>query len=85
MSIPYDEIFFSTKREIAVCERSIRELKEIISSMEEKYHLNTAEFLGKSRGCAGLEEDDVRIWRESSEGLKEWEQRLRELRGIISC
>jgi len=84
MGIPYDEISISTKREIAVCEKKVRDLKKVIFGMEDKYRMNTVEFIEKPEKGNKVEEDDARRWHECFEGLKNWEQRLRELKEILS-
>jgi len=83
MSVPYDELFISTKREIHVCEGAITRLRKTLDAMEGKYRMGTREFMGRF-GRGELKEDaDFLLWRESGEGLKNWEERLDGLREIL--
>ena len=83
MSVPYDELFISTRREIGVCESAIRKLRRILEDMEGRYRFDTQEFIGKLGRGELRENEDFLLWRESSEGLKNWEERLEGLREIL--
>ena len=83
MSVPYDELFISTKREIGVCEGAIRRLRKTLDDMEGKYRMGTLEFVGKLGRGELKENEDFLLWRESCEGLKSWEERLEGLREIL--
>jgi len=83
MSVPYDELFISTRREINVCEGAIRKLRRTLDDMEDKYRMGTQEFIGRFGRGELRESEDFLLWRESGEGLKRWEERLEGLREIL--
>jgi phosphoglycolate phosphatase-like HAD superfamily hydrolase len=83
MSVPYDELFISTRREINVCEGAIRKLRKTLEDMESKYRLETREFIARFGRGEFRENEDFLLWRESGEGLENWEERLEGLREIL--
>ncbi len=85
MGVTYDEVFISTKREITVCEESIRKLREDLAEMERRYQLGTREFIERFRTgeMSGDTNRDYRDWYAGYRGLKDWEERLKGYREIL--
>jgi len=82
----YDEVFISTKREIAVCEEKIRKLRGGLAEMERKYRLSTREFLERFTAgeMSGDANRDYRDWYAGYRGLRDWEERLEGYREILN-
>lgn len=83
MALVYDEVYISTMREIEVCRKNIKRLTALISEMERRYNLTTPEFIGGSGEVVTGDSKDCAVWRESYEGLENWERRLREFNEIL--
>ena len=83
MGVVYDELYISTMREIEVCRQSIRKLKKNLGRMEKKYHLGTAEFVERFNEGTLEHSEDYVAWHTSCEGLKRWEERLKEFYEIL--
>jgi len=83
MAVVYDELYISTMREIQVCRKNIKKLTALIRDLERKYNLTTSEFIGSSGEAVKGNSKDYAAWRESYEGLKNWEGRLREFNEIL--
>jgi len=83
MAVVYDEVYISTMREIHVCRRNIKKLTALIRDMERKYNMTTQEFIGSTGGAVKGNSEDCAVWRESYEGVKNWERRLREFNEIL--
>lgn len=84
MGLVYDEVYISAMREIDVCEKAIRKSRRTISKMELKYHIKTAEFIERFNEKSEDSNKEFRLWRESVEGLKGWEDRLKRLQEILA-
>ncbi len=84
MGVVYDEVYISTKREIDVCEKAIKKLSRTISEMERKYQIKTAEFIAGFNEERIESNNDFLFWRESVDGLKRWEERLKGFREILA-
>ncbi len=83
MGVVYDELFISTMKEINVCKKAIRKLSRTLAGMETKYGLTTAEFIENFNDGRTVEEKDHVKWRDSFTGLKNWQQRIKELEQIL--
>lgn len=83
MTVPYDELFISTKREITICEKKIAGLRKDLGEMEKRYGMSTEEFIGRFTGGDMEDRRDFRDWREKYEGLAKWGKRLHDLREIL--
>ncbi len=84
MGIVYDELFISTMKEIDVCKRAIKRSAGILNDLERKYNLTTVEFMEKINGGKMEKDKDFKIWSDSVEGLKSWQERLKELEEILA-
>ena len=83
MSLPYDEIYISTRREIRVCEDAIRELTRKIEAFSARHSMSTQEALAEHEKCGLRCSADLAQWRECAAGVRNWEERLRGLRAIL--
>lgn len=83
MGIDYDEIRITTSREIAICEKKIKMLKDVLANFEKQYGISTATFLEQLKNNALNGTDDFRTWHESHQGLQNWEERLTEYRKFM--
>ena len=83
MAVVYDEFYISTMREISVCRRNIGKLTKTLEKLERKYGRKTPEFIKGSGGEGAGDGSDDRVWRDTYQGLKRWEERLREFTEIL--
>ena len=83
MTLEYDEIRITTRREINVCEVAIRDLEKVIGSMEEKYKKTSADFLREFEPSAGPSEGELTRWHDSCRALERWKERLSDHRQIM--
>jgi hypothetical protein len=81
--VVYDELYISTMREIHVCRMKIEKMTAMIKDMERKYNLKTAEFIERFDEGGMRDSEDYTAWHDSYEGLKNWEERLREFHEIL--
>lgn len=83
MTIEYDEIRITTRREINVCEGAIRELEKVIGSMEEKYKTASVDFLREFEPPASPPKGELTRWHDSCHALERWKERLSDHRQIM--
>lgn len=69
-----DEYEISLSRELHVCEKKIKKIREVLSGMETKYRMKTEAFAVELGGgnIAGQREDFA-VWIREYEALKKWE------------
>jgi hypothetical protein len=82
MSLQYDEIRITTRREIVICERAIKKLEEVVGAMEDKHRTSSAAFL-KDFDPAAHPDHELNHWYESWSALLRWKERLAEHRRIM--
>ncbi len=83
MSVIYDEVYISTMREMNICKKAIKRLRQAIENMERKYNLNTAEFIEGFKNGGMRDKEDYLLWHTSYEELKNWEERLKGFSEIL--
>ena len=83
MSLVYDELFISTKREIAVCEDAMKKVRKTLAHMESRYAMSTPAFIEKVKNNDMGGNADYELWYSSFLGLGRWEERLEGLREIL--
>lgn len=76
MSVAYDEIKITTRREITICEEKISRLQEIIAALEKKYRRNSDDFFSKTGSSSEHPEKEISYWQESLQALARWKERL---------
>jgi hypothetical protein len=77
-----DEYEISMGREITLCRKLIRRLKESIVKKEKKYGMTTEEFLkGVQKGSTA--EGDFRSWAKDHRDMQIWENRLNEYEAAL--
>ncbi|HET6514670.1 MAG TPA: hypothetical protein VFG09_05870 [Thermodesulfovibrionales bacterium] len=83
MSLVYDELIIATKREIAVCEDAIKNVRKTLAHMEGRYAMGTPAFIEKMKNSDMGGNADYELWYSSFLGLGRWEERLEGLREIL--
>jgi hypothetical protein len=78
MTVEYDEIRITTRREIAICEQAIKKLEIVIAAMEKKYQLSSAAFQKDFDPGAPELNNELKHWYESCAALEQWRARLAE-------
>ena len=76
MTVEYDEIRITTRREITICQQAIKKLVLIIEAMEEKYSLTSCQFLSDFKVDENPTNEDLIKWHDSCLALKRWQERL---------
>ena len=76
--VVYDEIRITTRREINICRRAIRDLEKVIRGLEEKYHCVGAAVFDDAALPAGIGAADLSRWRNSRLALNRCRDRLQE-------
>ncbi len=83
MSLEYDEIRITTRREIAICEQKIKKLEQVIAGLEKKYRISSAALLKDFNPTVSQNEREMIRWHESCCALQRWKERLTEHRRIM--
>lgn len=73
-----DEYCISISREITVCKNMIDRQKKELVQFEKQYGMSTEQLIAGERPETGDEARDLEEWRNGYEGLRAWQQRLRE-------
>ena len=79
-----DEYEISISREIAICKRVIREIREKLQQREERFGTTLSGIRQRQKSIA-VDEGEIRAWQEDFEALPQWEQRLEEYRQVLAA
>lgn len=83
MSLEYDEIRITTRREIAICRQAIKKLETVLAGMEKKHRTASADFLKDFDPNITKATSEMIEWYESCCALQRWKERLVEHRRIM--
>lgn len=78
-----DNVLSSLKREKAICELAIQNLREKCHTFEARYEMSTEEFLIKFNDGELGDKEDLFEWYALSQGLKDWEMQHTSLNKIV--
>jgi hypothetical protein len=73
-----DEYEISLGREIALCRKMVRRLKESLKRREKQGGMTTEAFLQTFAGAGLAEQPSINIWNQEYQELKMWVKRLAE-------
>jgi hypothetical protein len=82
MSIEYDEIRITTRREIDICLAAIGKLEAYLAAMEEKFGTASDVFMQQMITADSID-PEKQHWYESCLALKRWQKRLAEHQQIM--
>jgi hypothetical protein len=96
VSVIYDEVWITTMREVEICRYSLKKYERFLRKMEDKYGMNTDDFVKKygfSEDQTEFSDKDTRKVREENIDFKKWydiylakekcSQRMRELERFL--
>ena len=78
-----DNILSSLKREKAICELAIQNLREKCRTFEAKYEMSTEDFLTKFNNGELGDEETFFEWYALSQGLEDWQRQQTSLNKIV--
>ena len=78
-----DEYEISLSREITICKRVIRGIREKLQQREEHFGVTWAG-IREGQKKPAIDEREMRAWQEDFEALPQWEQRLAEYRQALA-
>ena len=69
-----DEYEISLSRELNVCEKKIKKIRQVLIGLEMKYKMKTEVFVAElSSGNIAGQKEDFAVWIREYEALKKWE------------
>ncbi len=76
MTMEYDEIRITTRREIVICEKAIKRLEKVVEGMEAKYTLSSSRFLRDFDPLTSPVNGEFIEWYDSCLALQRCKERL---------